>query len=233
MRRIILRGTASVLLMLAAVGSASAVCRDNVVLVHGNTGNPSDFANTVTELKRRGYVDAEIFAPSWGSKLCAACNDHNGSEETPVEDAMIDAIAASCTGKVDVITHSMGGTLAARVIIKNSLRPYVQSFVGIAGAFRGLWSCGTYPWNVWSTTCGSWGLSVSNPFLNSIYGVRFADRMHSIKSNIDQIVCSTGVCTVGGVHSSSIWNQTSTTTYALGHFGLLSDTAVKQVDLIQ
>ena len=233
MQRFTLGGAAVMLLVLSVSNSAFAVCRDNVVLVHGNTGNPSDFAKTITELKRRGYADAEIFAPSWGSKVCAACNDHNGSEETPVEDALVNAIAASCTGKVDVITHSMGGTLAARVIIKDGLRPYVQNFVGIAGAFRGLWSCGTCPWNVWSSTCGSWGLSVSNPFLNSISGVRFADRMHSIKSNIDQIVCSTGVCTVGGVHSSSIWNQTSTTTYALGHFGLLSDTAVKQVDLIQ
>jgi len=55
-----LGGVAVVLLALSTVGSAVAACRDNVVLVHGNTGNPSDFANTVAELKRRGYVDAEI-----------------------------------------------------------------------------------------------------------------------------------------------------------------------------
>ncbi|MFN7784488.1 MAG: lipase, partial [Lysobacterales bacterium] len=64
-------------------------------------------------------------------------------------------------------------------------------------------------------------------------GVRFGDRVHSIKSYADQIVCGTGVCTVGGVHSSAIWGENSSTTYAYGHFGLLSLTAARQVDLIQ
>lgn len=214
-------------------GQASAqACRDNVVLVHGNTGSPSDWNNTVTELNKRGYVNAQIFRPSWGNALCAACNDHYGSEETPVENAMIDAIATSCTGRIDVITHSMGGTLAARVISRLNLRNYVESFVGVAGAFRGLWSCGTYPFNVATSTCGAWGLSVGNPFLNGIYGQRFGARMYSIKSYSDQIVCFGGVCTVGGVHSSSIWNENASYTYVLGHFGLQTGTAVKQVDLI-
>ena len=210
-----------------------AQCRDNVVLVHGNTGQPSDFDNTVAELRRRGYASGQIFRPNWGSKTCAACNDHYGSEEAPVLNAMIDAIASACSGRIDVIGHSMGVTLAGRVIKRNGLRGDVQSFVGIAGALRGLWTCGTYPWNVWNSTCGSWGLSVSSPFLDDLYGTRFADRMHSIKSWSDQVVCATGVCTVGGVHSSSIWNENSSSTYALGHFGLLSQTAVRQVDLIQ
>jgi triacylglycerol lipase len=220
-------------LLCCALPSAAQSCRDTVVLVHGNTGAPADWANPVTELKRRGYTDAQIFRPNWGSKTCAACNDHSGSEETPVEQAFINAIAASCTGKVDVIGHSMGGTLAARVIQRNGLRPYVQSFVGVAGAFRGLWSCGSYPFNVVTSTCGAAGLSIGNPFLSGINGVRFGDRVHSIKSYYDQVVCGTGVCTVGGIHSSSIWGENSSTTYTYGHFGLQSYTAVKQVDLIQ
>lgn len=223
------------LLVLAAVPAlASAQCRDNVVLIHGNTGDPGDFANTVDELHARGYGDAQIFAPDWGSKSCAACNDHNGSEETPVENALVDAIASSCTGKVDVITHSMGGTLGARVIERVGLRPYVDGYVAVAGAFRGLWSCGTYPYNVWNSTCGSWGLSVSSPFLDDLYGFRFADRMYSIKSWTDQVVCATGYCTVGGIHSSSIWSEDGSYTYnGFGHFGLLSYTATTQVDLIE
>lgn len=215
------------------ITTSLAACVDNVVLVHGNTGSASDFANTRSALLAAGYSSSQIFTPSWGSKSCAACNDHRGSEETPVENAMIDAIASSCTGKIDVIGHSMGATLAARQIQRLGLRPYVQSFVGIAGAFRGLWSCGTYPYNVWNSTCGSWGLSVNSPFLNGLYGLRFADRVHSIKSYSDQVVCSSGVCTVGGVHSSSIWGENSSTTYVLGHFGLLSNTAGRQLELIR
>ena len=218
--------------LLPATAQAQA-CRDSVILVHGNTGQPSDWNATVAELKRRGYADAQILRPSWGSKVCAACNDHSGSEEVPVLNAFVDAIAASCSGRVDVIGHSMGATLAARVIHRNGLRPYVQSFVGVAGAFRGLWSCGRYPWNVATSTCGYWGLSVNSPFLNGIAGQRFGDRMHSIKSFSDQIVCATGVCTVGGVHSSQIAGENSSSTYVLGHFGLQTQTAVRQVDLIQ
>lgn len=212
---------------------ASAACRDAVVLVHGNTGKPSDFDNTYVELRARGYAAGEIFRPSWGSKTCAACNDHRGSEETPVLNAMVNALAASCTGRIDVIGHSMGATLAARQITYHGLRPQVDAFVGIAGAFRGLWTCGTYPWNVYSSTCGYWGLSVNSPLLNYLYGKRFSDRVYSIKSWTDQVVCATGVCTVGGIHSSSIWNENASYSYATGHFGLLTGTAVRQANLIQ
>jgi hypothetical protein len=95
----------------------------------------------------------------------------------------------------------MGATLAARQIERNGLANRVDAFVGIAGAFRGLWSCGTYPYNVWSSTCGYWGLSVNSPFLNGLKGKRFGGRVYSLKSWSDQVVCATGVCTVGGIHS--------------------------------
>ena len=35
--------------------TAFAACRDNVVLVHGNTASPSSWNNTINELKRKGY----------------------------------------------------------------------------------------------------------------------------------------------------------------------------------
>lgn len=219
-------------LCLAGTGLAHAACVDNVVLVHGNTGSPSDFVNTTNTLIARGYTSAQIIRPSWGTS-CAACNDHLGSEETPVENALIDAIASSCTGRIDVIGHSMGATLAARVIDRLGMKAYVDSFVGIAGAFRGLRSCGTYPYNVWTSTCGAWGLSVNSPFLNGIAGKRFGARVHSIKSYYDEIVCATGVCTVAGVHASSIAGEDTSTTYTWGHFGLLWYTSTKQADLIQ
>lgn len=208
-------------------------CRDSVVLVHGNTGRPSDFDNTYSELRARGYAAAQIFRPDWGSKTCAACNDHSGSEETPVINALVNALAASCSGRIDVIGHSMGATLAARVIDRYALAADVDAFVGIAGAFRGLRSCGTWPFAVATSTCGYWGLSIGSPFLGSIAGDRFGSRMYSIKSWSDQIVCFGGICTVGGVHSSSIAGENASYTYALGHFGLLTTTASLQADLIR
>jgi pimeloyl-ACP methyl ester carboxylesterase len=201
---------------------AQAACRDAVVLVHGNTGSPADFDTTYNELRRRGWAAGEIFRPGWGSRTCAACNDHDGSEEVPVREALVDALALSCTGKVDVIGHSMGGTLAAREIHRYGLASKVDAFVGIAGAFRGLRSCGTYPFNVATSTCGYWGLSISSPFLDALHGKRFGARVYSIKSYADPIVCFGGVCTVGGVHASSIWNENASYTYTYGHFGLLT-----------
>lgn len=224
-------GIAAVMLLFGI--GVNAACLDNVVLVHGNAGSPSDFNNTWNELRARGYAINQIFRPAWGNKSCPACNDHSGSEETPVENAMIDAIASSCTGRIDVIGHSMGVTLAAREIDKFGLNPYVDSFVGIAGAYRGLWSCGTYPWNVWTSTCAAQGLSIGSPLLNSLAGKKPGTRAYSIKSYTDQIVCSTGVCTVGGVHSSTIPGENASYNFATGHFGLLTGTATTQVNLIQ
>lgn len=220
-------------LALFAAGAAQAACVDNVVLVHGNAGRPADFDNTYGELIRRGYTAGQIFRPDWGSKICPACNDHSGSEETPVERAIVDAIATSCTGRIDVIGHSMGATLSARVIDRIAARGYVDAFVGIAGAFRGLWTCGTYPFNVATSTCGASGLSVGSPLLTGLSGRSFGSRMYSMKSWTDQIVCATGVCTVGGVHSSQIVGETATYTFATGHFGLLTGTAAFQADRIR
>ena len=213
---------------------AQAACVDNVVLVHGNTGRPSDWDNTYIALLNSGYNASQIYRPDWGSKTCAACNDHRGSEETPVQNALSTALQNSCTGKIDVIGHSMGVTLAGAEIIKLGISSRVDSFVGIAGALRGLNSCGMYPFNVPTTTCSTWGLSVSSPFLDDLYGQRFGQRMYSIKSYLDQVVCATGICTVGGVHSSQIWNENQSYTFnSYGHFGLQSNTGSLQVQLIR
>lgn len=211
---------------------AWANCKDSVVLVHGNTAAPSSWDVTVSTLLSQGYSMDDLYIPDWGSKTCAACNNHSGSEETPVRNAITDAIGHSCTGKIDVIAHSMGVTLAIEQIDKLAVASSVDTFVGIAGALRGLLSCGVYPYNVWSSTCGYYGLSVQSPFLDSIYGVPVADKVYSIKSYIDQVVCATGTCYVYGVHTSRIWNEDASYTYGLGHFGLQTDTAAKQVELI-
>jgi len=224
--------SALVITLSFAAHQAQSACVDNAVLVHGNSGSPDDFDNTYVELRARGYTDAQIFLPDWGSKTCPACNDHSGSEETPVANALSNAIASSCTGRVDVIGHSMGVTLAAREIIKLNLANKVESFVGIAGAYRGLWSCGMYPFNVPTATCGSNGLAVSSPLLNGLYAKRLAAREYSIKSYIDEIVCSTGTCLVYGAHSSSIAGENASYTYPYYHYQLLWFTPILQANLI-
>ncbi len=227
-----IRAALALVLALATLGAEGA-CRDAVVLVHGNTGTPAQFNATYIELRARGWADADILRPAWGSRSCAACNDHSGSEEAPVLDALVEAIARSCTGRIDVLAHSMGVTLAAKQIVDYRLAGDVHTFVGIAGATRGLWSCGTYPLNVATSTCGAQGLSVNSPLLNRLQGRPLGLRMVSIKSWIDQVVCATGLCTVGGVHSSQSAGENASYTLATGHFGLLGETARLQVDLIE
>lgn len=90
-----------------------------------------------------------------------------------------------------------------------------------------------HPFNVPTSTCGYWGLSAGSPLLVDLNGRRLGDRVYSIKSWIDEIVCATGVCTVGGIHSSSITGELGSFTFAYGHFGLQAFTAVLQADLLQ
>lgn len=226
------RQAVALLLSTALSPVAWSACVDNVVLVHGNTGSPNDWSATYDGLRDAGYSSQEIYRPNWGSKSCAGCNNHKGAEETPVRNAINDAIATSCTGKIDVIGHSMGVTLAAQQIIKLGKQNKVDAFVGIAGAYRGLWTCGVYPYNVYNSTCGADGLSVSSPFLDWLYGRSIASRVYSIKSWVDQVVCGSGTCLVGGVHASQIAGERRSYSYNYGHFGLQRYTVSRQLSLL-
>jgi len=211
--------------------AANAACLDNVVLVHGNGGYPSHFNNTVSTLKSRGYVDSQLFRPSWGSKTCLACNNHGSTNTNPVKSSLQSALAASCTGKIDVVGHSMGVTLAMKAINELGYSGKVNTFVGIAGAQHGLNSCGVYPFNVWAPTCGSLGLSIGSPLINSVRNKRYGAKMYSIKSWIDEVVCI-GSCYVWGSHTSNIDYQNATYDFALGHLGLKDYTTSTQANLI-
>jgi triacylglycerol lipase len=218
--------------VLALLGSgARAACLDNVVLVHGNTGAPADWNNTVAELKARGYLASQLYLPNWGSKTNAASNDHGTANTTVVKNSMTAAYASSCTGKIDVIGHSMGVTLAMKAINELAYAGRVNSFVGVAGAQWGMNSCGVYPFNVLTPTCGANGLSIDSPLTKSVRGKRYGAKMYSIKSWIDEVVCA-GSCYVYGAHTSNIDMQNSTTDYSLGHFGLQAYTTIRQADLL-
>ena len=225
------------LLLLVSAFAASAACVDSVVLVHGNSSNGGSWSNTRNLLLSKGYSSSQIHTPTWGSQSCGGvCNDHSGSEETPVRNAISSALSSSCTGRIDVIGHSMGVTLAMQQILKLGVAGRVDSFVGIAGAVRGLNSCGTYPYNVWNSTCGAWGLSKKSKLVESLRNKRVASRIYSIKSYNDGLVCAGGwaYCYVEGTHTSNVWYQNASYDYnSYGHFDLYQKTAQKQYDLIR
>ena len=217
--------------LVVSASGVQAACLDNVVLVHGNTGYPSHWNDTVATLKGRGYLASQLFLPNWGSKTNAGSNDHGATNTGVVKNAITAAYAASCTGKIDVIGHSMGVTLAMKAINELGYAGRVNSFIGVAGAQHGLNSCGVYPFNVFSATCGANGLSIDSPLIKSVRGKRYATKTYSIKSWIDEIVC-VGSCYVYGWHTSNIDSQNASYDYSLGHFGLVSYTTSRQADLI-
>lgn len=216
---------------LVLAGGAQAACLDNVVLVHGNTGSPSHWNNTVSTLKGRGYLATQLYLPNWGSKTNAGSNDHGATNTSVVKSSITAAYANSCTGKIDVIGHSMGVTLAMKAINELGYAGRINSFISVAGAQHGLNSCGVYPFNVQSATCGSNGLSIDSPLIQSVRGKRYGARMYSIKSWIDEIVCI-GSCYVYGWHTSNVDLQNASYDYSLGHFGLVTYTTSRQADLI-
>jgi len=225
-------------LLLSALASPFAVqaaCVDNVVMVHGNTGTPSQWNNTVNLLISKGWTSSQIYRPDWGYKsaLQASLNSHDSTNTGKVKTAITNALNSSCTGKIDVLGHSMGVTLAMKAINELGVSGRVDSFVGIAGAQHGLLSCGVYPFNVMTPTCGSQGLSVGSPLINSVRSKRYGARMYSIKSWMDEIVCGAGSCLIYGSHTSNIDYQNASYDYALGHFGLLFYTSTKQWELIK
>ncbi|MBC3908888.1 alpha/beta fold hydrolase [Undibacterium umbellatum] len=211
--------------------ASNAACLDNVVLVHGNAGSPSDWNATVTTLKNQGYADAQLYRPNWGSKTNPAINDHGAANTNPVKASLQAAKAASCTGRIDVIGHSMGVTLAMKAINELAYATSVNSFIGIAGAQHGLGSCGVYPFNVMTPTCGSNGLAIDSPLILSVKNKRYGSKMYSIKSYIDEVVCF-GSCYVYGSHTSNIDGQNATYDFWLGHFGLKDYTTNTQASLV-
>ena len=217
--------------LFASAAGAQAACLDNVVLVHGNTGSPSHWNDTVATLKGRGYLASQLYLPNWGSKINAGSNDHGATNTGVVKNSISAAAASSCTGKIDVIGHSMGVTLAMKALNELGYAGRVNSFVGVAGAQHGLNSCGVYPFNVFSATCGANGLSIDSPLIKSVRGKRYGAKMYSIKSWIDEIVCI-GSCYVYGWHTSNIDLQNASYDYALGHFGLVAYTTGRQADLL-
>ena len=216
---------------LVLASAAQAACLDNVVLVHGNTGSPSHWNSTVSTLKGRGYLATQLYLPNWGSKTNAGSNDHGATNTSVVKSSITAAYASSCTGKIDVIGHSMGVTLAMKAINELAYAGRVNSFISVAGAQHGLNSCGVYPFNIQSATCGSNGLSIDSPLIQSVRGKRYGARMYSVKSWIDEIVCI-GSCYVYGWHTSNVDLQNASYDYALGHFGLVTYTTSRQADLI-
>lgn len=149
-------------------GKANAgdtVVNQPVIFIHGNSDaalgagiGATGWTSSIDYFISQGYKSSELYATTWGdaNPLLSAYQYHSKPNIQKVR-AFIQAVKAyTGAAKVDVVTHSMGVTLARKAILGgtgndalnggnynlgSSITSSVDTFVGIAGANWGLVSC--------------------------------------------------------------------------------------------
>lgn len=160
------------------VFAGQTVVNQPVIFIHGNSdsalGTGSSLATgwraSIEYFKAQGYTSAELYATTWGPANAAFSSQQYHSKDNLTRlRAFIQAVKAyTGAAKVDIVTHSMGVTLARKAIkggsgndslaggaynLGASLTTSVDTFVGIAGANRGLTTC--YMTGPTTPTCGN------------------------------------------------------------------------------
>lgn len=204
--------------------AGQAVVNHPVIFIHGNSDSAIGYSSVYTGwrssieyFKSQGYTSAELYATTWGPANAAYASQqyHSKAYLTRIR-AFIQAVKAY-TGatKVDIVTHSMGVTLARKAIkggtgndaaaggsynLGSALTSWVDTFVGIAGANRGLVAC--YMSGPTTPTCGStngfypgYMIGFSGPYGVSAFLVDLAATSHyegsyvyTIWSSADEVI---------------------------------------------
>lgn len=208
-------------------GKASAsdtVINQPVIFIHGNSDSAlgqsaafTGWSSSINYFRSQGYKKSELYATTWGdaNPALSAYQYHSKPNLQKIR-AFIQAVKAyTGAAKVDIVTHSMGVTLARKAILGgagndsanggsynlgSSLTSSVDTFVGIAGANWGLVSCyqtggstptcaatnGLYP----GYAAGSppWGLS--NILSNENYSASHYEGsfVYTIWSTVDEVI---------------------------------------------
>lgn len=139
-------------------GGSCTATRTPVVFIHGNgdsaisfdmpAGAVSGYAtpprSVYAELKAAGYNDCELFGVTYlsASERAAPQYNYHSPATYQVIKTFIDKVKAY-TGKsqVDLVTHSLGATMALATIRYYAYDGSVRRFVNIAGGLRGLQTC--------------------------------------------------------------------------------------------
>ncbi len=250
--------------------SSDTVVNQPVIFIHGNsdkaigTGSmgQSGWTNSIEYFQSKGYKTSELYATTWGP-ADAGLSAYQYHSKTYVMKLrkFIEAVKAyTGASKVDIIAHSMGVTLARKAILGGwaydsleggdyyvgpSLTSSVDTFVGIAGANRGLTSC--YQTGPSTPTCGStnglypgwwagWYVAGRSSYLNDLLAQsRFEGAYrYAIHSTADEIIGYGGL--VYGEYTARIPGQTGEkmyTSYPYGHFNSKDLTADVQWNMVK
>jgi triacylglycerol lipase len=232
--------------------AADTVVNQPVIFIHGNSDaalgvgvGATGWTSSINYFVSQGYKGSELYATTWGdANPLLSGNQYHSKPNIEKIRAFIQAVKAY-TGatKVDVVTHSMGVTLARKAILGgtgndllnggnynlgSTLTSSVDTFVGIAGANQGLVSC--YQTGGTTPTCANTNglypgylyfgfvLGVSNILTNinatSHYEGTYT---YSIWSSADEIIGYGDV--VYGQYTSRIPGQNGEVTFSAYPYG--------------
>jgi hypothetical protein len=236
-------------------GKASAgdtVVNQPVIFIHGNSDaalgvgiGATGWTSSINYFVSQGYKTSELYATTWGdANPLLSGNQYHSKPNLEKIRAFIQAVKAY-TGatKVDIVTHSMGVTLARKAILGGtgndllnggnynlgaSITSSVDTFVGIAGANRGLVSC--YQTGGTTPTCANTNglypgylyfgfvLGVSNILTNINASSHYEGTYtYSIWSSVDEIIGYGDV--VYGQYTSQIPAQNGEKTFNAVPYG--------------
>lgn len=247
------------------------VVNQPVIFIHGNSdsaiGTGSSLAtgwrSSIEYFKSQGYTSAEIYATTWGPASTALSSQqyHSKAHLTRLRAFVLAVKAYTGATKVDIVTHSMGVTLGRKIIkggaandslaggsytLGSALTTSVDTFVGIAGANRGLTAC--YLSGPTTPTCGSTngfypGYLVGGfgPYGVSPFLVDLASSTHyegtyvySMWSSADEVigygtvVYGESTCRIPGQNGEKTFS-----TYPYGHIGVKDQTAYYQLRMVK
>ena len=241
-----------------------------VIFIHGNSDKAvgqstgqTGWHDSIAWFLSQGYSEAELYALTWGPANAgqAATQYHSKPYLIRIR-AFIEAVLDyTGSNKVDIISHSMGVTLSRKAILGGSandlfnggsyylgppLTAEIDTFVGIAGANRGLVSC--YMTGGSTPTCsntnglypgymvgffGPYGVSDILTDLNGSSGYE-GQYVFSIWSMADQVIGYSNL--VYGSYTSRIPGQDGEKVYTsvpYGHFNVKDLTAAVQYRMVR
>lgn len=230
------------------ISDGDCAAREPVVFVHGNGdraigGAFGGWGVVRSAFLDAGYRSAELYATTYGpaDPLQASQYAHDRQSVLQVRRFLEAVLAYTGSSRIDVVSHSLGVTVARRAILGGTARDRdgtsyeigppltdrVDTFVGIAGGNLGLASCALSSWlPVCGTTLGlypGWsdGRNVHDVaevlrVVNRIPGFEGEHRF-SLWSDADDVVG--GACLVWGRNTCRVPGQTGERRYRLDdHF---------------
>lgn len=163
-------------------GGSCTATKTPVIFIHGNgdnaisldmppgnvTGYTTPPRSAYAELKARGYNDCELFGVTYlsSSEQGSAQYNYHSSSKYSILKTFIDKVKAY-TGKsqVDIVSHSMGSSMALATLQYYGNWSSVRKFINISGGLRGLYSCYYTGYaNSYAPTCGSQNIFNSYTF---------------------------------------------------------------------